>query len=93
MSLEATSRSLSGRIHRFQLREFEPTGEDGDALIIAAMLVAILKNKVADSHLGTERILCAKNCIEICHRLGEAGHMDTHTDTDARRVSSYELRN
>ena len=46
------------------------------------MLAAILKHKVDESHLGTERILCAENRIKIRYRLGgEAGHTDTHEDT------------
>ena len=45
------------------------------------MLAAILKNKVDENHLGTERILCAENRVKIRYRLGgEAGHTDTHAD-------------
>ena len=46
------------------------------------MLAAILKNKVDENHLGTERILCTNNRVKIRYRLGgEAGHTDTHADT------------
>ena len=52
----------------------------------AAMLAAILKNKVDENHLGTERILCAENRIKIRYRLGgDAGHTDTHADTQTIR--------
>ena len=64
------------------------------------MLAAILKNKVDENHLGTERILRAENRVKIRYRLGEeAGHTRGHADkrtsahTDARRVSPKELRN
>ena len=58
----------------------------------AAMLAAILKNKVDENHLGTVRILCAENRVKIRYRLGgEAGHTDGLTD--ARRVSPKEQRN
>ena len=62
------------------------------------MLAAILKMKVDENHLGTERILCAENGVKIRYRLGgEAGHTDTRTrtdgHTDARRVSPKEQRN
>ena len=46
------------------------------------MLAAILKIKVDENHLGTERILCAENRVKIRYRLGgEAGHTDAQTDT------------
>ena len=72
------------------------------------MLAAILKNKVDENHLGTEKILRAENRVKIRYRLGEeAGHTRGHVDkgtsaqahkrtsahTDARRVSPKELRN
>ena len=72
------------------------------------MLAAILKNKVDENHLGTERILRAENRVKIRYRLGEeAGHTRgqahkrtsaqadkrTSAHTDARRVSPKELRN
>ena len=45
------------------------------------MLAAILKNKVDENHLGTERILRAENRVKIRYRLGEeAGHTRGHAD-------------
>ena len=47
-------------------------------LNISAMLEAILKKKVDENHLGTERILYAENSINIGHCPGgETVHTDT----------------
>ena len=55
---------------------------------IVVMLAIILGKKVAQNHLGMERILCAEIRIKVCHRLGgEAGH------ADGRRVPLKKLRN
>ena len=64
-------------------------------LNIAAILAAILKMKVDENHLGTERILCAENGVKIRYRLGgEAGHTDTRTDgqTDTQMLEGSPLK-